>query len=475
MNRNVTAGLILACSAFVGSMGAAGAQPAPRPTASPKKAPAHKPTPKPVHHAAAVTGASQSPQATSYTPPKLVQRGSTATAPGGNGAVTVQVLVKKDGSSTVIKVLKSSNEADNATALAIAKTSTYKPGIRNGQTIDAYYDYVLSFGTDTAAAPAISGTGAALAAIRAGKYDDAKSLLQTYLQAHPTDTDAYTLLGVANTFGGDLPGAAAAFDKAGTIPDQYKALAEQAYEKNAGALLDDKKYTDSIAAAGHAIDVNPQSLQGYYVRGVAEANMQNDTAAIIDLQKARTIAAATKSDDKTQVTLAYSLAIAQLDAGLYGEAATTAKEVSRTDTARSEQIDKHASVAVANAAIALANQGKTAESVSRFESGANAFPRAAPGLIAQAATVLATDKKPDWDKVQAEANKALALNPNSGRAEFILGIAAANQKDPKGALDYMNKAKASSDYSSDAPLAKQIDTALKQLNAPGNNPAKAGS
>jgi len=416
---------------------------------------------------------------TTYTPPKLLARGATTVAPGGNGSVTVQVFVKKDGSFTVSKVLKTSNVADNAAALEIAKTSKYKPGLRNGQAVDAYYDYVLAFGNDAVAvspanAPA-AGTAAGLAAIRAGKYDDAKALLQTYLQAHPNDTDAYTLLGVANTFGGDIPDAAAAFDKAGAIPDQYKALAEQAYEKNAGALLDDKKYADAITAAGHAIDINPQSLQGYYMRGVAEANVQNDVAAIADLQKARTIAVATKAEDKTQTTLAYSLAVAQLDAGLYGEAATTAKDVSRSDTAQSTALDKHAYVAVANAAIALANAGKTAESVSRFESGANAFPAAAPGLLAQAATVLATDKKPDWDKVKAEAGKALALNPASGRAEFILGIAAANQKDPKSALDYMNKAKASPDYSSDAALAKQIDTALKQLNTPANDGSKPGS
>jgi len=235
-----------------------------------------------------VATSAQTATATTYTPPKLLVRGVTSAAPGGNGSVTVQIFVKKDGSATVNKVFKSTNAGDNPAALEIAKTSKYKAAMRNGKPVDAYYYYVLSFGAEpvAAATPNGSGTGPALAAIRAGKYDDAKALLQTYLQGHPGDTEAYTLLGVASTFGGDLPGATAAFDKAGTIPDQYKALAEQAYEKNAGALLDDKKYADSITAAGHAIDVNPQSLQGYYVRGVAEANMQNDVAAIADLTKA---------------------------------------------------------------------------------------------------------------------------------------------------------------------------------------------
>ncbi len=405
-----------------------------------------------------------------YTPPKLLQKGTTTQAPGGNGAVTVQVFVKKDGSFTVNKVLKTSNAADNPAALDIAKNSKYKPAVRNGQPVDAYYDYVLTFGTETAAAPPAAGTAPALAAIRAGKYDDAKGLLQTYLQAHPGDTEAYTLLGVADSFSGDSAGAADAFDKSGTIPDQYKVLAEQAYEKQSGALLEAKKYPEAIAAAGHAINLNPNSLQGYYITGVADADMQNDVAAIAALQKARQVAVATKADDKTQATLAFSLAQAQLDAGQYGEAATTARDVARIDGVRSAQLDKYAYIAVANAAIALANQGKTAEAVSRFESGANAFPAAAAALTAQAATVLATDKKPDWEKVKAEGQKALALDPNSGRAEFILGVAAANQKDPKSAVDYINKAKASADYSSDPSLAKQIDDALKQLKTAATPP-----
>ena len=421
--------------------------------------------------AAAVAGpvatSAQTTPATTYTPPKLLQRGTTTQAPGGNGAVTVQIFVKKDGTFTVSKVLKTSNAADNPAALDIAKSSKYKPAVRNGQPVDAYYDYVMNFGTDSAAAKstaAPSGTAPALAAIRAGKYDDAKALLQTYLQTHPSDAEAYTLLGVADSFSGDSAGAAAAFDKSGTIPDQYKVLAEQAYEKQAGALLEAKKFPEAIAAAGHAIELNPQSLQGYYITGVANADMQNDVAAITALQKARAIAAATKADDKTQVTLAFTLAEAQLDAGQFGEASTTAREVARADGVRSAQLDKYAYIAVANAAIALANAGKTAESVSRFESGANAFPADAAALTAQAATVLATDKKPDWEKVRAEAQKALALDPNSGRAEFMLGIAAANQKDPKSALEYINKAKATPDYGSDPALAKQIDDALKQLN-----------
>lgn len=412
--------------------------------------------------------------ATTYVAPKLLARGTTALAPGGDGSVTVQVLVKKDGSSQVIKVIKSSNAGDNAVALDIAKNSKYTPAVRNGEKVDAYYDYLLNFGQQAAAAPAAAGTASALAAIRAGNYPDAQSQLKTYLQAHPDDANANTLLGVADAFTGDYAGAAAAFDKAGTVPDQYKVLALQSYEKNAGALLEAKQYNDAIAAANRAIALNPQSLQGYNVRGVANADLHNDSAAILDLEKARSIATSLKVDPKLQVALAYNLAQAQLDSGQYGEAATSMKLVAASDGPRSAELEKLAYVEVSNAGITLANQGKIAESVSRFESGASAFPASAADFYAQAATVMATDKKPDYDKVTVEAQKAIALDPKSARANYILGIAAANKKDPKGALDYINKAKAGPGYSTDPSLAKQIDDALNKLNSATKAQTPAG-
>jgi tetratricopeptide (TPR) repeat protein len=397
-----------------------------------------------------------------YVGPKLVEHGANTTALAGAGSVTLQVFVKKDGTRGAIKVLKSSNPGDNAAAMEIAKTSTFKPARRGKKPVDAFYDYVLNFGGNTAAT-GVGPVATALATIRAGKYDQAKSDLQTYLQTNPSDTQAYTLLGVADTFGGDPAGAAAAFDKAGTIPDEYKTLAIQSYEKYAASALDQKKYADAVAAATHAIALNPQSLQGYYVRGTANGDLKDDADAIADLQKAHSIATEAKLDDKSLSAISFNLAVVQLDAGQFGEAATTGKDVARIDGVRSATLDKYAFASVSNAAVALANEGKIADAVSRLDSGAAAFPASAAPLYAQGAYILATDKKPDWSKVKAEAEKATAIDPKAGRANYVLGVAAANQNDPKSALDYMNKAKASPDYSSDASLAKQIDGALKQL------------
>src|SRR5262249_38781048 len=89
-------------------------------------------------------------QATFLTP-KLVTRGSNTTPLAGAGSVTVQVMVKKDGTFPVGKVIKSTNEGDNTAALEIAKPSTYAPATRDGKKVDAYYDFELAFNGDTAA------------------------------------------------------------------------------------------------------------------------------------------------------------------------------------------------------------------------------------------------------------------------------------------------------------------------------------
>jgi hypothetical protein len=398
-------------------------------------------------------------------PPSLLKRGTNATALAGKGDVTVQVYVKKDGSFDVTKVLKSTNPGDNAAALEIAKSSTYKPAIRNGRAADEFYDYALSFGGDTSAI----GSGplpTALNAIHEGKYDLAKSTLLDYLQTHGDDAQAYVLLGVTNGFAGDYAGSAAAFAKAGAVPDEYKAVAIGSFTKNSSAQLDAKNFPAAIDSATRAIALDNRNVQPYYNRGLAEFNVRNDAAAIADLQTALTTATTLKSDDATLALIALNLAVVQFDANMFDEAILTAKALARYDRTRVGQLDRAAATAYNNSAVALANAGKTADAVSRLEAGAAAFPNVAGALTAEAAYIMATDKKADWVKVRAEADKALGIEPTNGKAAYIAGVAASHLEDAKAALDYMNKAKASPAYGTDAALTKQIDSALKSLNPP---------
>ncbi|MGA2394077.1 MAG: tetratricopeptide repeat protein [Candidatus Lustribacter sp.] len=439
------------------------ATPSPKPSAKARvaaKKPPAKPKPAVAHAQTAAP----------HVAPKLLERGTNTTPAAGPGDVEVQVFVKKDGTFTISRIIKSTNPANNDAALEIAKSSKYAPATRGGKPVDEYYDFAFAFGGGTAALgtppPSTGGPlAAALATIHAGNYDQAKTQLQTYIAAHPGDTQAQVLLGVADSFGGDPAGAATAFDKAGTVPDQYKALALQSYEKYATAALNGQHYNDAVTAAGHAIDINPQDIGAYYTRGVAYTDLSNYTAAIADLQKTASLAIAAKTDTKTMLAIDFNLAVAQLNAGQYGEAATSARDIYRDDVDMSGKLDKAAFVSVTNAAIPLANAGNIPAAVSRLESGAAAFPHEAGALTGEAAYIMATDKKPDWDKIKAEAEKALALDPDEGRADFVLGIQAAQKSDAKTALDYMNKAKASPDYAADPGLAKQIDDALTKLNA----------
>src|ERR1700737_1157278 len=73
---------------------------------------------------------------TYYTPPKLLKQGTSDAPVVGTGAVRGKVFVKKKGPSGTAQVMKSTNHGDDAAATQIAKTSTYKPGLRDGKPID---------------------------------------------------------------------------------------------------------------------------------------------------------------------------------------------------------------------------------------------------------------------------------------------------------------------------------------------------
>ena len=235
---------------------------------------------------------------TFYTPPKLIERGTATSAVAGNGAVTVQVFIKKDGSVGAVKVQKSTNPADNAAALEIAKSSTYKPGERDAKPIDAYYTMALKFN----GASVVNDTGttanqlmAANALVRAGKYTEAKAQIDEYLGSHAGDKDAEALLGVADSYLNDNAGSAAAFDAAGTIPDRFKLVAAKAYSDAAVDQLKAKNNDQAVALASKSLALQ-ESVNSLYLRGTAYANAQKYPQAIADLEKARSMAAAGKAE-----------------------------------------------------------------------------------------------------------------------------------------------------------------------------------
>jgi tetratricopeptide (TPR) repeat protein len=230
-------------------------------------------------------------------------------------------------------------------------------------------------------------------------------------------------------------------------------------------LLDAQKYSDALAAAGHVVALSPDSPNGYFFRGLANANQSQYATALPDLQKALDLLKGMKPDDKSLANFEYWVAVSQLNTGAYEAAAATSKDVARLDPLRAPSLAQDAFVVVSNAAIALVNAGKPAESVAQFEQGATIFPASAANFYGQAAFVLLGEKPPDFKKVKIEADKALALDPTNGRALFANAFVANNAGDQKGAIADINKAKASPLYGTDASFAKQVDETSKKLNA----------
>jgi len=65
-----------------------------------------------------------------YFPPKIATFGKSTLPVTGHGNVVVKVLVNANGTFAVQNVLRSSDPADNAVALDIAKHSTYHPATK---------------------------------------------------------------------------------------------------------------------------------------------------------------------------------------------------------------------------------------------------------------------------------------------------------------------------------------------------------
>ncbi len=410
---------------------------------------------------------------TFYTPPKIIKQG-TATSPiAGTGSVTVQVFVKKDGSIGAVKVEKSTNHNDDAAAVEIAKSSTYKPGLRDAKPIDAFYTLALKFNGSSV----VNDTGTesstllqANALIRANKFAEAKTELQAYLTTHVGDKNAEALLGVADAYTNDNAGAAAAFDAAGTIPDQFKVVAAKAYADAAVDALKAKNNDQAIALSDKALAIQ-QNVNTLFIQGTAYANAQKYPQAIATLEKAKAQASTGHADAPTLNAIDASLATSYIFGGQVDKGLAIAKGLKQRDPSNT-RVDDTLAAYYNQQAVAAMQAGKKAEAVTALENAAKAVPSHAAALYVSAANILSQGDKPDWKAVKAEADKALAVAPSDPRANYVAGIALANALDPKAgkpdtapAMAYLQKAKANA--GADASLTSDIDKAIAALTKMG--------
>ena len=405
-----------------------------------------------------------------FTPPKLKTQGQSAIPVAGPGTVIVKVLVAKSGAGAVQGVVRSTNHGDDATALDIAKNSTYRAATRGKAPQVAFYDFTLKFATKGGGAKTVGDaleTGALAQyerQIQAGNYSGAQAGLKTYLVEHPADAKAQVDFGVASAFLNEASVAAAAFDKAGDIPEKYKALAAKAYNDAASEHIKTKEFPAAIAAAKRAVAIAPGPFT-FNTLGTAEDASGAHADAVADLEKARSLAAADgafKPSDRA--TIDVNLVSAYVSVGKIDDAKTIAAEVAKLDPAQG-----NAGLFVASyytkSAGELALSSKFAEAAAMLESAAAAAPSQAATLYARAALMyFRVQKNADVARAQIDADKALALAPSDALANFAAGFVLANQPGKtKEGLVVLNRADELAKKGNDPALTSNIEDTIKRL------------
>lgn len=421
--------------------------------------------------------------ANEFTPAKLVRQGSTSKAIAGSGTVVVQVQVNANGSHRVVKIIRSTNSADNPAAMDIASNSTYRPAHRGKTPVAAYYDFTLNFKGRSVAQSGgetvVRGSTAARidALIHQGKYDAAKAQLTQALASNPNDPLLNQELGTTEYFLADYPAAAAAFDKVPTVSKTFSQVAAQSYAlaavKTAAASPQ-----QAVAYGKKAVQLAP-GANAYYALGTAELEAGDTTSAVSDLSKAfNLVQSDPKADKKTKVAIASQLYAAYSKAGDTANAEKTLAAIKQIDPANTSvtTLEGNRYIQAANDA---SKAGNHTEALKDFEQAAAVgSPQIQVTAYAAAAleenAVLQSQKTPptkdDYAKVKAYADKALAVNPNDALANYAEGVALTGQwvvgnKSDAGlkaqALAALQKAKSAAQSAGNFSLSLNIDNFIK--------------
>jgi len=408
-----------------------------------------------------------------YTAPKLIKRGVAKSATGGAGTVVVKVLVNKDGTFKVQGVIHSTNAADDKAALEIAGSSTYKPATRGPAKETAFYDFTLKFlenGSASSAEQSLPQLEQYRRMIDAGNPAGAKADLITYIGQHPDDATAQLYLGVAETQLNASKEAAAAFDKAGSIPVEYRAQAAKAYADAAVDAVTAKDPAGAVVFAKKSVELSG-AFDKYLVLGYSQLSAEDLPDAAAALEKAHELAKSSNATAKQQAIIDSNLVQVYARSGDYAKAKASAAEAKQLDPdSNADQILEQSLIGRGNA---LQNGGKLTEAAALFEQAAAIVPKSAGPFYARAALAYLSIKpepnvKDDSSigKAGAAADKALAADPNNAAANYAKGIVVIDQdkNKVKDALDYLKKADEQSKKGNDPGLTSAIENAIKQLN-----------
>ena len=393
-----------------------------------------------------------------FSPAKLTAQGKTSLPIAGSGTVIVQVQVNADGTHKAIKVIKSSNSGDNAAAMDIAQNSSYRPAHRGNSATPSFYDFTLKFNGKSVAqssdlASGDSGDSASARAaasqiaqlISAGKYAQAKTAAESAMLSTPTD-EIRQLLGVSEAQQGQFTDAAAAFERVGTITKQFHLIASQSYA-NAAVALGSSNPTQALAYAQKAVSLDP-STNSQYALGVAQVANKQYTDAIATLKTVHTKAFAdSKTPTNAKVAIDSTLLSAYTQTNDSADASAMASEIKTLDPTSTLPGRVLGNTYLQSGSAAL--QAKDyAGAMKDFDlAAAQGDNEVAVTANVQAAfTVIKIDPaKADYKKMQAYAEKALALKPDSPEANFAEGIALTAQAAAGHDDAMMKKAQASLD------------------------------
>lgn len=371
---------------------------------------------------------------TTYSPPRLVSRAANVVEPKGAGHVLVQVQVNADGSFKVLRVIRSSNPADNAAALDIASHSKYAPALKNGAPVRSLFDFDVVFGQE-----AVSGAAAQIAAmLHKNDFNGAKAAAESALTQNSNNQLVQAQLGVADAFLHDISGAVAAFDKAGTIPEMYQNVAMQAYSLNATSLAGTQPQV-ALAQAQRAVSLNGD-YGAYYALGVAQQANKNSTAALSALEKAESMAqgAHPPADASSMANIYQAMLTAAQASGDKATVDRVSAQINKLDPAAG---GKTLAYNLDSQAAAKEQQRDFSAAVALYEKAAQASPQwAGPPEYTKAAIVLATESLPNYPAARIEAEKAIAINPNYAPAYYVSAVAMGQDALGNGNMDELQRA-----------------------------------
>jgi tetratricopeptide (TPR) repeat protein len=419
--------------------------------------------------------------ANEFTPAKLTHQGTTTNSIAGSGTVKVQVQVNADGTHKATKIISSTNSGDNAAAMDIAQNSSYRPAHRGATPTTSFYDFTLKFNgksvaqtpTDTSGIPSGRGSMTSAASqvgalVRQGKYQEAKSKAEAGLLESPGDNSLREMLGIASYDAGDYMTAASAFDKVPSIGSEFRPAAARSFAAATVKVAQQNPTTAlNYAQKAVAIDPGPNSR---FALGVAQLANGDNAAALDSLKAARDAAMA---DSKIPVASKVNIDSELLQAYLANHDTASAQQVA----AQIKQLDPNSTAGGQAMGATLIKAGNAAVDAKDTTTALSDFDQAAalgdPSISVTANTLaafaIARSAKPDYKRMQAYAEKALAVKPNDAAANFADGIALTAQwasshddSTKKKAAAALDKADQQAKSDGNEALSLQIETFVKK-------------